>query len=55
MTARDWSRSVSWPVNDLARAQLVVSVKDRQENVNRIERSFSVGKSPATVQPAKPE
>jgi hypothetical protein len=38
-----WELKLATPVTALAQAKLTVSVKDRQGNVNRIERTFSVG------------
>jgi hypothetical protein len=39
-----WELKLAKPIKELARGKLVVSVKDRQGNVARIERTFSVGK-----------
>lgn len=39
-----WELVLDRPLTDLPRAQLTISVKDRQGNVSRIERVFSVGK-----------
>jgi hypothetical protein len=41
-----WELTLSRPLNELARGKLTVSVKDRQGNVTRIERTFSVGATP---------
>jgi hypothetical protein len=38
-----WELKLATPIPDLARGQLTVSVKDRQGNVSRIERTLSVG------------
>lgn len=40
-----WTLPVTPPLGTLSNASLVVSVKDRQGNVTRIERSFSIGAS----------
>ena len=37
-----WELTLARPVTELARGKLSVSVKDRQGNVTRIERTFSV-------------
>jgi hypothetical protein len=39
-----WELKLAAPVTRLPRGKLDVSVRDRQGNVNRIERRFSVGK-----------
>jgi hypothetical protein len=39
-----WELKLGSPVTDLRTAMLIVAVKDRQGNVARIERAFSVGK-----------
>ena len=39
-----WELTLGKPITGLTRGTLVVSVKDRQGNVSRIERSFSTGK-----------
>jgi hypothetical protein len=41
-----WELSLSKPLAELARGKLTVSVKDRQGNLTRIERTFSVGRAP---------
>jgi hypothetical protein len=41
-----WELSLTKPITDLASAKLIVSMKDRQGNVARIERTFSVGGVP---------
>jgi hypothetical protein len=38
-----WELKLGKPITDLAKGKLTVSVKDRQGNVSRIERTFSVG------------
>jgi hypothetical protein len=43
-TAGVWELVLGKPLTDLARGKLTVSVKDRQGNTSRIERTFSVGK-----------
>jgi hypothetical protein len=40
-----WELTLAKPVTNLARATLTVSVKDKQGNQTRIERTFSVGVS----------
>lgn len=50
-----WELKLAKPITDFSHAQLVVSVKDRQGKVNRIERFFTIGKSAAPVQQAKHE
>jgi hypothetical protein len=40
-----WELKLSQPVTDLPRGTLTVSVKDRQGNVSRVERTFSVSPS----------
>ena len=40
-----WERRLRKPVTGLAKGKLTVSVKDRQGNVSRIERTFSVGRA----------
>src|SRR5262249_48774189 len=37
-----WELKLATPIGDLPRGKLIVSVKDRQGNVSRIERTFSV-------------
>ena len=37
-----WELKLEMPVTDLPKGKLTVSVKDRQGNVTRIERTFSV-------------
>ena len=39
-----WERKLARPITDLPRSKLTVSIKDRQGNVSRVERIFSVGK-----------
>ena len=39
-----WEWTLARPVTDLPKGKLTVSVRDRQGNVTRIERTFSVGK-----------
>jgi hypothetical protein len=39
-----WELKLARPIAKLPRGKLTVSVKDRQGNVTRIERTFSVGK-----------
>lgn len=41
-----WELKLSKPLTELPKGKLTVSVKDRQGNVTRIERSFVVGSSP---------
>jgi hypothetical protein len=38
-----WELSLSKLITDLPRGKLTVSVKDRQGNTTRVERTFSVG------------
>ncbi len=38
-----WELTLDEPLTKLERGRLVVSVRDRQGNINRIERTFSVG------------
>ena len=38
-----WQWKLTTPLNGLAKATMAVSVKDRQGNVTRIDRSFSIG------------
>jgi hypothetical protein len=38
-----WDLSLSRPIKRLARGKIVVSIQDRQGNLSRIERTFSVG------------
>ena len=38
-----WELAVGTPLAELAKGKLTVSVKDRQGNISRIERTFSVG------------
>jgi hypothetical protein len=40
-----WELKLAEPIKDLAQGKMTVSVKDRQGNVSRVERVFSVGKS----------
>jgi hypothetical protein len=40
-----WELQLSPPLEDLAKGKLTVSVKDRQGNTSRIERTFCVGKT----------
>jgi hypothetical protein len=37
-----WELRLDWPITDLPRGKLNVSIKDKQGNVTRIERSFSI-------------
>jgi hypothetical protein len=46
-----WELRLAKPVTELAKGRLIVSVKDRQGNVSRIERTFSVGGNKSAVQP----
>jgi hypothetical protein len=39
-----WELKLKTPLTDLQKAKLIVSIKDRQGNVSRVERTFSVGK-----------
>jgi hypothetical protein len=39
-----WELKLARPLSELARGKLTISVKDRQDNETRIERTFSVGK-----------
>jgi hypothetical protein len=39
-----WELALAKPITELPRGKLTVSVKDRQGNLSRIERTFSVGK-----------
>jgi hypothetical protein len=41
-----WELKLTTPITELARGKLEVSVKDRQGNEARIERTFTVGKTP---------
>jgi hypothetical protein len=41
-TAGVWELALRKPITDLARGKLIVAIKDRQGNVSRIERTFSV-------------
>jgi hypothetical protein len=43
-----WELKLSQPLAHLPRGRLTVSIKDRQGNVSRIERTFSVGQAPAS-------
>jgi hypothetical protein len=38
-----WELKLATPITERAKGQLTVSVKDRQGNVSRIERTLSVG------------
>jgi hypothetical protein len=38
-----WELPLATPITELSRSRLTVSVKDRQGNVTRIDRVFSVG------------
>ena len=38
-----WEMKLEKPITDLSRGKMTVSVKDRQGNISRIERTFSVG------------
>src|SRR5262249_51518858 len=40
--ASRWELALAQPIKDLPRGKLTVSVKDRQGNVSRVERTFSV-------------
>ena len=40
-----WELTLAKPLTDLPRGKLTVSVKDKQGNVSRIERTFSVASS----------
>jgi hypothetical protein len=40
-----WELNLTAPIRDLASGNLVVSVKDKEGNISRIERTFSVGPS----------
>jgi hypothetical protein len=42
-----WELRLAQPVDDLPRGRLTVSVRDRQGNVSRIERTFTVGRQSA--------
>jgi hypothetical protein len=42
-----WELKLSRPLTNLAKGKINVSVKDRQGNVARVERTFSVGKPAA--------
>jgi hypothetical protein len=42
-----WEWALTRPLTDLPRDKLTVSVKDRQGNLARIERTFTVGKHEA--------
>jgi hypothetical protein len=39
-----WELLLSRPLTELPKGKLIVSVQDRQGNITRIERTFSVGK-----------
>ena len=39
-----WELRLAKPLGELSKGKLTVSVKNRQENVSRIERSFSVAR-----------
>jgi hypothetical protein len=39
-----WELKLPAPITDLPKGTLTVSIKDRQGNVSRVERTFSVGK-----------
>ncbi len=39
-----WEWKLTKPLRDLAKGKLTVSVEDRQGNLSRVERTFSVGK-----------
>jgi hypothetical protein len=47
LTQGVWELKLVRPITELARGKIDVSIKDRQGNVARIERTFSVGKSGA--------
>jgi hypothetical protein len=42
-----WELTLAQPRADLPRSKVVVSIKDRQGNISRIERTFSIGQAPA--------
>jgi hypothetical protein len=42
-----WELPLTTPINDLPRGTLVVSVRDRQGNTNRVERTFWIGEKTA--------
>jgi hypothetical protein len=44
-----WELKLAKPLRESARAELVVSVKDRQGNVSRIDRTFSIGAAQTTA------
>jgi hypothetical protein len=46
-----WELRLAKSVTELAKGRLVVSVKDRQGNVSRIDRTFSVGGNKSAVRP----
>jgi hypothetical protein len=46
-----WELRLTRPITELPRGKLIVSVKDRQGNVSRIERTFSVGRPAASKGP----
>ena len=41
-----WELKLSKPITKLARGKVTVSVADREGNINRIERTFSVAPAP---------
>jgi hypothetical protein len=41
-----WELTLSKPLTELRKGKLTVSVKDRQGNLTRIERTFTVGTPP---------
>jgi hypothetical protein len=45
-----WQWKLTSPINHLARGNVTVSVKDRQGNITRVERTLSVGKQAAVAQ-----
>src|SRR5207253_6621702 len=49
-----WQLRLARPINDLPRGELVVSVKDGQGNVSRVERTFSVSGGKKCHQPDAP-
>src|SRR3954454_25289625 len=49
-----WEWTLGKPLTDLPKGKLTVSVRDRQGNVTRIERTFAVGQLGADQSSAKP-
>lgn len=41
-----WELHLSTPMSDLAKGKMMISIKDRQGNISRIERTFSVAPEP---------